>query len=918
MAPLLIERAGEIDQLQHARRSLLTGLGAFVHIVGQAGVGKTSLLDLASADLRAHGVLVLSVRADETDRRRPLGIVRRLLPDTLAANDPTDDALAALERCAAAGPVALVVDDLHWADERSLDVVSAIARRVSDLGVFLACAAWPQTSNVHLRLEELAGSEGICLRPHALDAAGLAALVELRLGVSPGRRLAAALEDTAGNPFLACELLSSWLGDARLVIDGSHAELAADAPLVGELSRRLASRALAAVPDAELILLAIAATPGGARADELAELLERPLADVVPVVLDVVESGVLVDTGDALTFRHDLLRRAVLDTAPRSVLGSLGRRLADVLLRTNADPDRVTACLVGNVGPDQPPDVDRFVDVARRFRPTHPAAAAELLRTALDTLDAFDPRSDELTVELGWALVAAGRSLEVSPLLTERLGPHRRGEPTDVRRLRGISASLGGQLELVAAHYADIEPGNLADHFDAADREVVDAFAELGLLRVSTGRIADAATIVEWVERSPTPGSPFRTATVATVRAFVAAVEGSFETAEADARTALAAAASDPTARATTATPNLVLAMTLDLLGRGDEALAEARRGLRHSTPRWGPPLLQFFSTLVLYRRGQWDDALAEVDASLIAAEETQLAMAAFWPSSVATLISCARDRSGSAREWLGRSQKQSGQPSLGAEWLAHAAATVADAEGDTDTALAWSQLMIDGIAAAGAPAMFLNGGPELVRRCVLAGRHESAAQVVAALESVRARTASPVAAAVARWSRGLLDGDALAIEDAADELVLAQRRPESIRALHHAAVIAARSDHDEARRLAKLALAGIDDLDAQQWRRQLVADLRVERLHLRPRRRPARAVAGWSSLTASEEAVVALVGDGLTNTEIAERLFVSRRTVESHLRRVYPKLGLSTRPQLVAAVLRRTADHRPPSAAAT
>ena len=142
------------------------------------------------------------------------------------------------------------------------------------------------------------------------------------------------------------------------------------------------------------------------------------------------------------------------------------------------------------------------------------------------------------------------------------------------------------------------------------------------------------------------------------------------------------------------------------------------------------------------------------------------------------------------------------------------------------------------------------------------------ARSVAATLDAVRTRTASAVAAALATWSTGLVDDEAIAIERAADELVLVHRLPEATRALHHAAMIAARSDEGEARRLTKLAIERIDDLDAEQWRRQLIAELRAEGIGLRPRRRAKRASTGWASLTASEEAVVALVGEGLTNTD--------------------------------------------------
>lgn len=151
-------------------------------------------------------------------------------------------------------------------------------------------------------------------------------------------------------------------------------------------------------------------------------------------------------------------------------------------------------------------------------------------------------------------------------------------------------------------------------------------------------------------------------------------------------------------------------------------------------------------------------------------------------------------------------------------------------------------------------------------------------------------------------------NGTPALVEEAAEQLLACRRVPHAARAFHHAAVEAASGgDEDAARRLAKAASELYETLDADLWRRQLIADLRSLGLDVRPRRKVSRAVDGWASLTASEEAVVGLVGQGLTNSEIAERLFVSRRTVESHLRRVYPKLHLTARAQLVSVIARRT-----------
>jgi DNA-binding CsgD family transcriptional regulator len=130
---------------------------------------------------------------------------------------------------------------------------------------------------------------------------------------------------------------------------------------------------------------------------------------------------------------------------------------------------------------------------------------------------------------------------------------------------------------------------------------------------------------------------------------------------------------------------------------------------------------------------------------------------------------------------------------------------------------------------------------------------------------------------------------------------------PEAARARHDAAVVAAVSggDSDDVRRLANQAFRTYDRLGALQLHRRLRSELRAHGVLMRPRRGPPRPSHGWGSLTASEAAVVELAGQGLTNTQIAERLYVSRRTVESHLGRIYAKLGLATRAQLVVETAR-------------
>jgi len=117
------------------------------------------------------------------------------------------------------------------------------------------------------------------------------------------------------------------------------------------------------------------------------------------------------------------------------------------------------------------------------------------------------------------------------------------------------------------------------------------------------------------------------------------------------------------------------------------------------------------------------------------------------------------------------------------------------------------------------------------------------------------------------------------------------------------AAVLAAAGRAEQAKELLSQALAAYEGVGAHAWAARVAAGLR--RLRVRrgargPRSRPAQ---GWAALTATERAVSQLVAEGLTNREVARRLHISPHTVNTHLRHVFDKLGVSNRTALAAAV---------------
>ena len=496
--------------MRDAERRLAQGVGQFLCIEGEAGIGKTTLLAAATELLSTPKTAVSTAAAVETDRHRPLVLMRRLLPGlpTLRPqDDPIDATLAMVERRVGAGRLVLVADDVQWADDASLEVLRAIGARAEALGLLLIVATRPQPAPSGVRrLVELADDHGLCLRPGPLGSEQLAALVEQQVGALPGPALSSTLTMTAGNPFLATELLRSLVADDQVKLDGGVAELVAGEELPGGLRRRLATRTLAAVPGGEVVLRAAAVVPGGVTVDELAVIVDFEVGAVLATALTAVDLGLFVDTGTALTFRHELLRRSVVDATPPSIVRTLSRRAADVLLQRRADPERVTACLLAGSDHDDGGDVERLVAAGWEYQRTHPGAAADLFDRALTGLARSDPRRQDVQLALGWSLVAAGRASEVETRLADLLSDADDRSPVEVQRLQGIAASLSGRLDRVIERSSHIDAHGLGERYDAASAESVDAVAELALLRVSTARLREAAAIVDLGETLADPG----------------------------------------------------------------------------------------------------------------------------------------------------------------------------------------------------------------------------------------------------------------------------------------------------------------------------------------------------------------------------------------------------------------------------
>ncbi|MEA2195899.1 MAG: hypothetical protein QOG42_2648, partial [Solirubrobacteraceae bacterium] len=240
------------------------------------------------------------------------------------------------------------------------------------------------------------------------------------------------------------------------------------------------------------------------------------------------------------------------------------------------------------------------------------------------------------------------------------------------------------------------------------------------------------------------------------------------------------------------------------------------------------------------------------------------------------------------------------GEPVYHPEWLWLAEALLREAQGvdAVDGLLGSWELAI----AFGLPVALPLLGPHLVRLALLEGRSEDARTVAAAVGE-RCEPVDRVVAA-ARWCTALAAGDA---DDliAAARLVAAGARPlDGALAAEDAAWLLAREGrHDEARPFADEAMRIYEELSASQRSALGAARLRDAGMRLGRRGARSRPTVGWEALTATEQRVAELVGETLSNAEIARRLFISRRTVETHVAHILSKVGCDSKRELARQV---------------
>jgi len=923
----LFEREAELDAVRRSVAQAKESSGGLLVIDGPAGAGKTALLEAARSAAEAEGLLLLQARGAELERAFAFGVVHQLFDDVLrgGTTDPTElfagaarlaapvldfqlegapaglpqDPFAARHalywltaNLASHEPLAILVDDAHWADDASLGVLAHIANRLDGLPVALATACRSEESLPAIEaIRRQARDTGTLLSPSPLGEQAAAAVVR-SFAPSAGDDLCrACYRASGGNPFLLHELARSLRDPRGAPPDAAHVADQSPDRVTLEIAARLAR-----LPKAAARLARTAAVLGdGVPLRQAAALAEIAYDDALAAAEALVVAGFL-RSAQPLEFLHPLIRAAVYDSTGAAARSMEHARAARLLADEGASPERVAAQLLRAQPTAQAWAAEQLLAAAHLAAARGSAdAAARYLRRALDEPPPREQRA-RIALELGGAESVTSDSESAIAHLREALG----GELEAEQRLRGT-------LLLAARLAQSHRPAEAADLIEdqlprLADRPDLCATAEAALVNVTRpyetrGR---AAPVVARLRRRVEEGDERDPAVLSAIAVEMVIAA---EPAERTARVAERALAGLDWARMGSEWSGYLAARSLVRAEDYDGALralnsAEEAAHARGSAIELGGALA-FRAELYLL---MGDLANAEVDA------RTVLEIAAGSGGHVAEAF---------AVTWLTEALVERGELAE-AEDVVERGAAAAEATRVYATAqllLARGRLRLaQGRVEDGIEALRESGRwsleTDVVNPASGAWRSELAHALVGLGQTVEARrlaeeelelarrVGAPRTLAVALRAAARVEGGRNEIKMLREAISVLEKSPARLeRARAHAALGAALRRTiapGDAREPLRVAV----DLASQCGARPL-EDWALEELRgtgARPRR---RAATGAEALTASERRIAELAAAGQRNREIAQSLFVTTNTVEFHLRNAYRKLGISSRVEL-------------------
>jgi DNA-binding CsgD family transcriptional regulator len=948
---ILLERDQELERIGACLQRARLGHGEALVVDGPAGIGKTIVLASGRDVAESGGFRVLRARGAELEREFAFGVVRQLvepviagvsdeerrrlldgppgvaarllgLPgpgDELATTTPIapDPSFAVLHglywlcaNLAAEGPLALVVDDAHWADGPSLRFLAFLLPRLEELRIAVLLGARPgeagHNQGLLAALTMDPSAETISLAP--LSASGVAALVAAGLGVEPEAEFAAACwEATGGTPFLVGTLLEA-LRQERI------APVAASASCVQNLATatldRWAMLRLARLGrDAGRLARAVAVLERS-ELDQAARLAELCLSDAAKAAELLVRAGVLDEA--PLGFIHPLLRAAVYRDITINERAKAHKRAASLLAKARAGRARVAEHLLSTLPTGDGWTVEQLQGAAREAAARGaPESSAAYLRRALS-----EPPPQELEggilLDLGLAEFSAGQA-GWHDHLREAIDAARDDMTRIAATLLFANALRWHERTAEAIEVCDGVAARL-DRRNLEGRLTLEAMAAAcGVLDATTAPAVSnrtSALLLRAKERS-VPRQCLAAA------AYVGALLNEPSDQVADLVLRALAAGTPPRSglgdlpwlpggafRHPSAVVTLLWAERYDAAqALADAAVAEAQA----SANGIHLPAVMSQRAWLALRRG--DLTAAEADARAVLEAPGPPAPPILRNRAISVLVDVLVERGDlqEAERIFETVPADLAGTAVTAHVLRHSRGRLQFAQGHFGEALgdfrAAGEVTIGGVAPS---------------PCYLPWRSDAALAILALGEPDAARRLSdeevelarafgaPRALGVALRAAGIVvggqDGEAL-LREAIEVLVGPDTRLENARAQADlGALLRRRNQRAEARHPLRQAIDTAHHLGATALAERAETELRST--GAKPRR---VRLTGLEALTASERRIAELAASGLTNREIAQTLFVTDRTVEGHLTHVFTKLGVKTRTALPVALATTT-----------
>jgi DNA-binding CsgD family transcriptional regulator len=906
-------RAGELKVIGALVTALARGRGGVLVIEGPPGIGKSRLLTEVMALADKGGVRTLFGEAFEYQQTVPFF---SLFMATLRADPPVGDADAlrrlgssadlrywvvhdladAIHAAAAETPLAIVLEDIHWADNGTLLALRSLATARPEVAVLWVLTARTGAGGpaVQETLSVLQRTDAAFLRVAAMTAGAVAEMVCDVVRANADESLLTLAAKAHGNPFLVSELVGGLGEEGRLNVNAGRA-VASGHGLPRRLGAGMQQRLDLLSPGAGEVVRVAAVLPDRFSAGLLAAMLDRQPASLLSAVEEAVRADLLVEDDEQLRFRHDLLREATRQSLPQSIRRAMERQSASIMLGMGAAPAEVATQLARSAEPGDREAISALRAAAQSVGHSDASAAADLSKRALELLPADDPEHGQLVAETVGLLNRASRYAEAEELavaaLLEAASPQEEAEI----RLRLATLNKHSTQRRVEENRRALQLGDISEVTRA--RHLAWLAYNLmfqnqgGQQRAAANEAAAAAASTGDLE-----SKIVATLTLASLDCgdgYAARALRRLEEVCALARTTDATAAHDLAA--------MHYSLLLAVVGRLDDAAARVADGIEQARREGNAMALAIWATndgVVHLTAGRLSAARAAAE-SLPPPQRTAVTEPDMIRIVILAEVAARTDDRNLLQQIVNdaRDAYSSGSSAV-RRGAAHVLALAAWQRDDVHDAMRW----LGDITLFESPIW-----PQVLDRVILSARVASAAgdaglraRVLNATDRLEGeRPAIPLFTGVAGYARGILERDAQALLAAAELLHSSSRPLLYAAAAEDAGAELARTDHpDEAVDQLNAAFDTYLGHEALADARRVGRELRRLGVQRRIVSQP-RAKTGWDSLTDSELTVVNLIAQGVTNRDVATQLHLSPNTVKTHIRNAFAKLGINSRAQL-------------------